>query len=113
MSETIQSWIDRAATSPGVLACGVRLGDRTSLIRSCRDEFPEPQVTQAMTVLSEAAYVLQQSRIAAEHMRWSFQGAQIRCLTKPGGVVAALLLAPESADSPGVEQLLADFALTA
>jgi hypothetical protein len=111
MNETIQSWIERAASSPGMLACGVRLADRSALVRSCRDEFLEPRVTQALKELSEAAYALQQGRIAVEHMRWSFQGAQIRCVTKSGGVVAALFLAPELADSPVVEQLLADFVL--
>jgi hypothetical protein len=111
MNETIQSWIDRAAAQPGVMACGVRLADRTFTVKSCRDGLTEPQVTQAMRELSEAAYALQQNHIAADRLRWTFENSQLRCVVGAGGVIAALLLAPEAADSPGIDQLFSEFAL--
>jgi hypothetical protein len=112
MNETVQSWMERAAASSGVLACGARLADRSFLAKSCSEECPEPKVTQALRDLSEAIYALQQNHIAAEHLRWTFEKGQIRCVARPGGVMAALLLSKESADLPQIEQLLADFVLT-
>ena len=103
--------MERAAAIGGVLACGARLADRSFVAGSSREDYPEAQVLQALRDLSEVAYALQQNRIAAEHLRWTFENGQIRCLTQPGGVMAALLVSREIADSPEIEQLFADFAL--
>ncbi len=110
MSETVQSWLEKAAASPGVLACGVRLGDRTTSVRSCREEVPEQKVTQAMRDLAEAVHGLQQNRVHAERLRWRFENSHIRCLARPGGVMAALVVTKEAGDLPEIEGLLADFA---
>jgi len=113
MNEGIQSWMERAAAAPGVLACGVRLADRSFAAKSCRDDFPEPRVLQAVRDLSEAAYALQQNLIPAEALRWTFENGLIHCLTLPGGVMAALVVSREAADSAEVQRLLADFAQAA
>jgi hypothetical protein len=63
--------------------------------------------------LSEALFTLHQSRLIADHLRWTFEKGEIRCLTLPGGTLAALLVTPEAADSKEVEDLLADLARTA
>ena len=110
MSETVQSWLEKAAGSPGVLACGVRLGDRTLNVKSCREEVTEQKVTQAMRDLAEAIHVLQQNHVAADRLRWRFENGQVRCLARPGGVMAALVMTKEAADLPEIEQLLTDFA---
>jgi hypothetical protein len=110
MSETVESWIEKAAASPGMLACGVRLGDRTTSVRSCREEVSEQKVTQVMRDLAEAIQALQQNRVHAERLRWRFENGHIRCLTRPGGVMAALVVTKEAADLPGIEKLLTDFA---
>jgi hypothetical protein len=111
MSNSIQAWMERATSAPGVLACGARLADRSFVAKSCREEFPEPRVFQALRDLSEAAYALQQNRVAAERLRWTFEHGQIRCLIQPGGFMVAVLVSRETADSPEIEQLLSDFAL--
>ena len=90
MNAMIQAWMERAAAASGVLACGVRLADRSFVARSCREDFPEPRVLQAVRDLSEASYALQQNLIPAEALRWTFENGQIRCLIQPGGVMAAL-----------------------
>lgn len=112
MNDTVQSWMERAGQNTGVLACGARLSDRSFVARSFSAQISEEQVAQAIRSLSDAAYALQQNRIAADRLRWTFENAQIRCISRPGGVLAALLLTPESANLPEIEQLLADFALT-
>jgi hypothetical protein len=109
MNEAVQSWIERASASAGVLACGVRLADRSFLVRSCAAGIPEAQVEQALHELWEAIYALQQNRIAPQRLCWNFQNARFRCVTRPGGVLAALLLTPEDAELAPIEQLLAEF----
>ena len=111
MSETIQSWLERAAACPDVLACGVRLADRAFIVKSCREEYSEALLTQAMRDLSEAVYALQQNHIAAERLRWTFENGLIRCGARPGGVTAALVVSKEMAESASVERLLGDFLL--
>ena len=109
MSDAIPSWVERASAASGVLACGVRRADRTFLVNSCREELAEATVTQAMRDLSEVVYALQQNRVPTEYLRWTFENGQIHCVTRPGGIIAALLVNKEMADSPHLDQLLADF----
>ena len=110
MSETVLAWLERTASNPRVLACGLRLGDRSVQAKSCRDELAEARVAQAIRELSEGVFVLQQNRLAVDQLRWSFEGGEVRCIIRPGGVLAALIIGKESADLPEIEQLLADFA---
>ena len=109
MSETIQSWLDRAAAHPAVLACGVRRVDHPIQIRSCREELSETVLTHALHDLVQAVQAMQQNRLPTERLRWSFENGRIHCVGRPGGLVGALLLNPQAADSPEIENLLASF----
>jgi hypothetical protein len=111
VSETVQEWLERTASNPRVVACGVRLADRSILARSGREELAETRVNQAMRQLSEGVFVLQQSRLAADQLRWTFEGGIVRCAIRPGGVLGFLVVGRDSVDLPEIEQLLADFAL--
>ena len=110
MSETVQSWIERTASNPGVLACGVRLADRSVVAKSYRDDLPEARVAQAVRELAEAVFVLQQNRLGVDQIHWRFENGQIVCSTRPGGVLVAVLVGQAAADSAAVEKLIADFA---
>ena len=86
------------------------MGDRSVLAKSCRDELTEARVAQAMREFAEGVFVLQQNRLVADQMRWTFEGGEVRCVVRPGGVLAAVVVGKESADLPEIEQLLTDFA---
>ena len=113
MSPPLQSWMEKAAGVAGVLACGARLADRSFAARSFRPDLPESRILEALRDVSEVAYSLQQNRLAAERLRWTFEAAQIRCLVLPGGVLGALIVGRETADLPECERLLAEFAAAA
>ena len=112
MSAAIQSWIEQAAASRGLLACGFRKADRSLMVKSNRPEFPGPQMEQAMRKLFEAVYALQQNQIPTERVRWSFETAQLHCVARPGGVMAVLLADKETASAAEIERLLTEAPLT-
>lgn len=106
MSEAIQSWIDQAATSRGLVACGFRKADRSLTVKSCSPDFPAPQMEQTLRKLFEAVYALQQNQIPTERVRWSFETVQLHCVARPGGVMAVLLVNKETANLAEIERLL-------
>jgi hypothetical protein len=112
MSRPVEAWIDQAIAGRGVLACGVRRADRSFAVKSGRVDFPEPQVEQVLRKLYEAVYALQQNHIATERVRWAFENAQLHCVARPGGVMAALLVNPEVAPPAEIERLLSAFGPT-
>src|SRR5215471_19105891 len=105
MSET-KSWIERAAASAGVMACGVRKADRTIEVKSCHEEISEAKVSQAMRELSEVNHSFQQNHIRVDLIRWQFENGQIRCAIRQGGLLAAVVVTKEAANLPEIEQLL-------
>src|SRR5262245_11666533 len=109
MSDAFITWLEEAAASPGVLACAVRRGDRSIEVKSCREEVSETKVTKAMRELAEVNHGLLQNRIRAERILWRFEDGQIRCLSRPGGVFAALVLTNEAANLPETDRLLENF----
>jgi len=108
MNDSVQPWLEKAAGSPGVLACGVRLADRTVHAKSCREEVSEQKVEQTLRELSEVTRVLQQNRFYPERILWQFENGCIRCFARPGGILAALIVTKEAVNLPENEQLLTD-----
>ena len=108
MSAAIQSWLEQATASRGLLACGFRKADRALTVKSISKEFPEALMEQTMRKLFEAVYALQQNQIPTERVRWSFETAQLHCIARPGGVMAVLLVNKEAASLMEIEQLLMD-----
>ncbi len=107
MSAAISSWIEQAAASRGLLACGFRQADRSLTVKSSSADFPAPQMEQTMRKLFEAVYALQQNQIPTERVRWHFETAQLHCVARPGGVMAVLLMDKETASAAEIERLLA------
>ena len=107
MSAAIQSWLEQAAASRGLLACGFRKADRSLTVKSISKEFPDAQMEQTIRKLFEAVYALQQNQIPTERVRWSFETAQLHCVARPGGVMAVLLVNKEAASAAEIERLLA------
>jgi hypothetical protein len=105
-----ERWIQNAATRRGVLACGVRLADRSFLVRTNREELSNVRVEQALKKLFDALQLIQQNQLSAEHLNWSFESGQILFTTRPGGVVGALFVNKDLASAKEMEQLLIEFA---
>ncbi|MBC8094230.1 MAG: hypothetical protein H7Y43_00310 [Akkermansiaceae bacterium] len=109
MSASIENWLQRAAAHRGVLACGVRLADRTFLIRSNRQELSLARIEHAVAKLFEASQLIQQNGIPADRLRWNFESGQILFTPRGGGALAALFVNKDIANSEDMENLLAAF----
>ncbi|MFO1476353.1 MAG: hypothetical protein U1F98_06850 [Verrucomicrobiota bacterium] len=109
MSETVQSWLDRAAKVPGVQACGVRRADRSFGARSASGKISETQATQVVRDVAEAFYAMQQQRIPAEQLKWSFQGGVVLAVNRQAGAIGVVVVGEETADSAEVAKLLSEF----
>lgn len=109
MSAAVETWLQKAAAQRGVLACGVRLADRTFLIRTNRDELSPARIEQALKKLCDAVQVIQQNQLPADRLRWSFESGQILCSPRAGGVIAALFVNKDLARAEDMERLLGAF----
>jgi hypothetical protein len=109
MSEALQSWIDHAAAVPGVLACGARCADHSILARSSYDEFSAAKIEEILREIADVLRTLEQNRIAAHRLRWTFEIGSLYGLVLADGALVALLAGKHLAGSPELERLLADF----
>ncbi|HEY9509090.1 MAG TPA: hypothetical protein VIV82_04445 [Verrucomicrobiae bacterium] len=110
MSALTESWLQKAAGRRGVLACGVRLTDRSILVRTNREELSNVRIEQALKKLYDAAQLIQQNQLSTDRLRWSFESGQILFTARTGGVVAALFVNKDLASAKEMEKLLAEFA---
>lgn len=108
MSAAVQSWVEQAAATRGLLAAGFRKADRSLTVKSGSSEFTAQHMEQTIRKLFEAVYALQQNQIATERVRWTFETTQIHCVARPGGVMAVLLANKENASPADIERLLAE-----
>ena len=109
-NETLQSWIDAAAAVPGVLACGVRCADQSVLARSSYEEFSASKIEEVLREIADVLRTLEQNRIAARRLRWTFEIGSLYAVALAGGALVALLAGKSAASSPELERLLADVA---
>ncbi|HLP78840.1 MAG TPA: hypothetical protein VK327_18205 [Candidatus Paceibacterota bacterium] len=109
MSAIVESWLQKAISQRGVLACGVRLADRTFLIRTNRDELSPARIEQAMKKLGDAVQAIQQNQLPADRLCWTFESGEIICSPRAGGVIVALFVNKDIAKAEDMDKLLATF----
>lgn len=110
MSAAAESWLQKAAARRGVLACGVRLADRSFLVRTNREELSNVRIEQALKKLFDVVQLIQQNQLSTDRLFWTFESGQILFTARPGGAVAALFVNKDLANTNEMENLLADFA---
>src|SRR6266581_2758706 len=91
MNETLQSWVEHAATVPGVLACGVRCADESILARSSYDEFSTAKIEEILREIADVLRTLEQSRIIGRRLHWTFEIGSLYGLVLADGALVALL----------------------
>lgn len=111
MSAPAESWLQKAAGRRGVLACGVRLADRSFLVRTNREELSSVRIEQALKKLFDAVQLIQQNQLSTDRLHWSFESGQILFTARAGGVIAALFVNKDLASAKEMEKLLAEFAV--
>jgi hypothetical protein len=103
-----QEWLEKTAQYSGVLACGVRLPNKSSSVKTYHESFPEARIGELLQCLTEVAFTLRNSKVGGARLRWIFANGQIYSARRPDGATAVLATGKDPAAS-AIEELFADF----
>ena len=111
MKEFLSQWLNRRARLRGVLACGVRFPDKTSLTQSWSPEFAGPSLDNALRCASDAFQVLKLNFFPNERVRWVYEKALLHCARREDGICLGIFTAkdPGAVDAAEIERLIAEF----
>lgn len=93
----------------GVIACGVRLSNKSAGVKSYHEAFPEARVAELLQYMTEIAFFLRNSRLGSSRLRWEFENAQIHSARRADGAMAVLITSNDPGAAPSIEELLSDF----
>jgi len=111
MKESLSQWLSRRAPLRGVLACGVRFPDKTSLTQCWSSEFTAPSLENAWRCASDAFQVLRVNFFPNERVRWVYEKALLHCARREDGICLGIFTARDggAVDAAEIERLLAEF----
>jgi len=111
MKEFLSQWLSRRARLRGVLACGVRFPDKTSLSHSWSPEFTEPSLDNAWRCASDAFQVLRVNFFPNERILWVYEKALLHCAHREDGICLGIFTTKdlEAVDAAEIERLIAEF----
>ena len=111
MKEYLSQWLSRRAQLRGVLACGVRFPDKTSLTQSWSPEFTASSLENALRCVSDAFQVLKVNFFPDERVRWVYEQVLLHCARREDGVCLGVFTANDrgAVDAAEIEQLIAEF----
>jgi hypothetical protein len=110
MNEALQGFLDRNLPVAGVMACSVRLADRTFASRCYSDWFTPAQVEQALSRLALAADSLGYHCIQPTRLCWVFERVRIHLTLRRDAACLAFFVENRPGTSPELEGLLEEFA---
>jgi hypothetical protein len=111
MKEFISQWLSRRARLPGVLACGVRFPDKTTLSQSWSPEFTGPSLDNALRCASDAFQVLKANVFPNERVSWVYEKVLLHCACREDEICLGIFTAndPGAVDAAEIERLIAEF----
>jgi hypothetical protein len=104
-----QGWVEKTAKYSGVLACGVRLANQTTAIKTFDEAYPEARMAELLQSLAEVAFTLRNSQLGSSRLRWIFEHGQLHSARRPDGSIAVLAMSKEPGALASIEELLAEF----
>lgn len=109
MSAASQDWFAAGTTVPGLLGCGLRLPDATSLSYSFDEMYARAHWDQILNQLAEMMTRLTGQGLAPRRLIWTFEQGQIFLIRRPDGALLALATQPNTEVSENVDQLAEQF----
>jgi len=91
MSEALAHLFDDCAAAPGALGCGVRLGNRTCLVRSHDRNCTDEALEKSLHHLADAAGLVAGHGLAARRLAWTFASGKALVTTRADGALFVLL----------------------
>jgi len=111
MKDILQRWLAERTQVTGVLACGVRFPDKTSLTQTWSKEFPPESLENAWRCVSDTFQVLKINFFPNEQIRWVYENAYLYCGRRYDGVCLAIFTSkdPGVFDPETIENLMTEF----
>ncbi len=111
MSSPLETFLDERLPLPGIVACAIRLPDRSVLTRRDGDAMTTAQVEQCLSRLSVAAEGLKRHRFEVKTLCWTFDQARIHLARRHDGAQLAVFSAslPGEPSNEGAKHLIAEF----
>ena len=111
MKESLNQWLNQRSRLRGVLACGVRFPDKTSLTLSWSSEFAALSLENAWRCASDAFQVLGVNAFPNERVRWIYERVLLYCACREDGICLGIFTPNDrgAADPGEIERLIAEF----
>jgi len=111
MKDILQQWLAQRTQVPGVLACGIRFPDKTSLTQSWSKEFPVESLENAWRCVSDTFQVLKINFFPNEQIRWVYENAFLYCGRRNDGICLAIFTSrdPQVFDQEMIQRLMVEF----
>jgi hypothetical protein len=111
MNESFSQWLSQRTHQRGVLACGIRFPDKTSLSQSWSPEFAASSLDNAWRCAGDAFQVLKVNFFPNERARWVYERALLHCARRDDGIWLGIFTEKDQAaiDAAEIEQLIAEF----
>jgi hypothetical protein len=111
MKEKLQQWLAERTQVMGVLACGIRFPDKTSLTQPWSNEFPVESLENAWRCVSDTFQVLKINFFPNDQIRWVYENAYLYCGRRNDGICLAIFTSkdPQFFDQEIIQGLLAEF----
>lgn len=111
MKEQINQWFEQSAPFEGILACGLRFPDQSSISKSWADGFHDSAIENALRCVSDGFQVAQFNRIVPARLRWVYAGAFLYCERRQDGTILGVFTSRslDSIDLEGLERFFGEF----
>ena len=111
MSSPLETFLDERLPLPGIVACAIRLPDRSVISRRDGDALTTAQVEQAFSRLTVAVEGLKRHRFVPRTLCWTFEQARIHLTQRPDGSQLAVFSErqPDQLVNEGALHLVAAF----
>ena len=90
MTPSLTTFLDERLPLPGIVACAIRLPDRSIVSRRDGDAMTTAQVEQCLSRLAVAAEGLRRHRVDVKTLCWTFEFARIHLTRRYDGATLAI-----------------------
>ena len=111
LKEGLENWLDSIPPLAGVLACGMRMPDRSTVNRSFDDGFPDASLDNAWRCVADTLQVLRSQRLPGRRLRWTYENHLLQCAVRSDGAFLGIITTSqrEELDEIGIEETLVGF----
>jgi hypothetical protein len=112
MKENFQRWLEEKTPVPGVLACGVRFTDKSSVTQSWSAEYPTEALENTWRCVADTFQVLKLNRLPGDRVLWVYEQALLYSDRRADGICLGVFIqrVADAVDQAGLETLFSEFA---